>query len=135
MGAVDFISVGSNDLFQFVMAVDRGAAHLADRFDPLSVPFMRVLKTISDAGKRNKKPVTLCGEMAGKPILAMALIGLGFRSLSMNAASVGPVKAMLLSLDAGRLEKELAPFLDGHVKSTACREFLKAFAASNSVAL
>ncbi len=135
MRAVDFISVGSNDLFQFVMAVDRGAAHLADRFDALSVPFLRVLKAIVDAGLRNKKPVTLCGEMAGKPILAMALIGLGYRSLSMNAASVGPVKAMLLSLDAGLLEKELAPFLNGDVRNTACREHLKSFAAKHAVAL
>jgi phosphotransferase system, enzyme I, PtsP len=135
MQAVDFISVGSNDLFQFVMAVDRGAAHLADRFDPLSVPFLRVLKSIADAGRRNSKPVTLCGEMAGKPILAMALIGLGFRSLSMNAASVGPVKAMLLSLDAGQLEKELSPFLQGYISKTSSREFLKSFAASNAVAL
>ncbi len=135
MQAVDFISVGSNDLFQFVMAVDRGAAHLADRFDPLSVPFLRVLKSIADAGRRNSKPVTLCGEMAGKPILAMALIGLGFRSLSMNAASVGPVKAMLLSLDAGQLEKELSPFLQGYISKTSSREFLKSFAASNGVAL
>ena len=135
MQAVDFISVGSNDLFQFVMAVDRGAAHLADRFDPLSVPFLRVLKSIADAGRRNNKPVTLCGEMAGKPILAMALIGLGFRSLSMNAASVGPVKAMLMSLDAGQLEKELSPFLQGYISKTSSREFLKSFAASNAVAL
>jgi phosphotransferase system, enzyme I, PtsP len=135
MQAVDFISVGSNDLFQFVMAVDRGAAHLADRFDPLSVPFLRVLKSIADAGRRNSKPVTLCGEMAGKPILAMALIGLGFRSLSMNAASVGPVKAMLMSLDAAQLEKELSPFLQGYISKTSSREFLKSFAASNAVAL
>jgi phosphotransferase system, enzyme I, PtsP len=135
MQAVDFISVGSNDLFQFVMAVDRGAAHLADRFDPLSVPFLRVLKSIADAGRRNSKPVTLCGEMAGKPILAMALIGLGFRSLSMNAASVGPVKAMMMSLDAGQLEKELSPFLQGYISKTSSREFLKSFAASNAVAL
>lgn len=135
MKSVDFISVGSNDLFQFVMAVDRGAAHLADRFDSLSVPFLRVLKLIADAGKRNNKPVTLCGEMAGKPILAMALIGLGFRSLSMNASSVGPVKSMLLSLDATQLQNELAPFLQGDVSKTNCREFLKSFAANHSISL
>jgi phosphotransferase system, enzyme I, PtsP len=135
MRVVDFISVGSNDLFQFVMAVDRGASHLADRFDPLSVPFLRVLKSIADAGKRNNKPVTLCGEMAGRPILAMALIGLGFRSLSMNASSIGPVKAMLMSLDANQLEQELLPFLQGILTKTAPREFLKSFAASNSVSL
>ncbi|RVD34428.1 phosphoenolpyruvate--protein phosphotransferase, partial [Mesorhizobium sp. M4A.F.Ca.ET.020.02.1.1] len=82
MKAVDFVSVGSNDLFQFVMAVDRGNTQLSDRFDTLSAPFLRVLKTIADAGVRNHTPVTLCGELAGKPISAMALIGLGYRSIS-----------------------------------------------------
>ncbi|RVA32626.1 phosphoenolpyruvate--protein phosphotransferase, partial [Mesorhizobium sp. M7D.F.Ca.US.004.03.1.1] len=93
MKAVDFVSVGSNDLFQFVMAVDRGNTQLANRFDTLSAPFLRVLKQIADAGVRNHTPVTLCGELAGKPISAMALIGLGFRSISMSPASIGPVKA------------------------------------------
>jgi phosphotransferase system, enzyme I, PtsP len=101
----------------------------------LSVPFLRVLKSIADAGRRNNKPVTLCGEMAGRPILAMALIGLGYRALSMNAASIGPVKAMLMSLDAEQLEKELSPFLQGIITKTATREFLKSFAAGNSVSL
>ncbi|WP_292128964.1 phosphoenolpyruvate--protein phosphotransferase, partial [Mesorhizobium sp.] len=87
MKAVDFVSVGSNDLFQFVMAVDRGNTQLADRFDTLSAPFLRVLKQIADAGARNHTPVTLCGELAGKPISAMALIGVGFRSISMSPAS------------------------------------------------
>ncbi|RVA55869.1 phosphoenolpyruvate--protein phosphotransferase, partial [Mesorhizobium sp. M7A.F.Ca.CA.004.09.1.2] len=87
MKAVDFVSVGSNDLFQFVMAVDRGNTQLANRFDTLSAPFLRVLKQIADAGVRNNTPVTLCGELAGKPISAMALIGLGFRSISMSPAS------------------------------------------------
>ena len=54
MEAVDFVSVGSNDLFQFVMAADRGNTQLADRFDPLSAPFLRVLKQIADAGERNQ---------------------------------------------------------------------------------
>ena len=81
MAAVDFVSVGSNDLFQFVMATDRGNTQLSDRFDPLSVPFLRVFKQIADAGETTGTPVTLCGELAGKPISAMALVGLGYRSI------------------------------------------------------
>ena len=104
MEAVDFVSVGSNDLFQFIMAADRGNTRLSDRFDTLSVPFLRVLKQIADAGRRNETPLTLCGEIAGKPISAMALIGLGYRSISMSPASIGPVKAMLTELDVGELE-------------------------------
>src|SRR4029079_19355938 len=61
MQAVDFVSVGSNDLFQFVMATDRGNAQLADRFDPLSVPFLRALKRIAEMGAKHETPVTLCG--------------------------------------------------------------------------
>ena len=102
MKAVDFVSVGSNDLFQFFMAVDRGNTRLADRFDPLSAPFLRALKTIADAGHRNHTPVTLCGELAGKPISAMALLGIGFRSISMSPAAIGPVKAMLTELPSVR---------------------------------
>ena len=113
MKAVDFVSVGSNDLFQFVMAADRGNTQLADRFDPLSVPFLRVLKQIADAGVRNHTPVTLCGELAGKPISAMALIGLGYRSISMSPASIGPVKAMLTELPLDELAGLLRRQSDG----------------------
>ena len=95
MGAVDFVSVGSNDLFQFMMATDRGNTQLADRFDPLSVPFLRVLQADRRCRRATGMPVTLCGELAGKPISAMALVGLGYRSISMSAAAIGPVKAML----------------------------------------
>ncbi|MGO7427267.1 putative PEP-binding protein, partial [Rhizobium ruizarguesonis] len=107
MEAVDFVSVGSNDLFQFSMAVDRGNARVSDRFDPLGKPFLRILRDIVRGADRNKTPVTLCGELASKPISAMALLGIGFRSISMSPASIGPVKAMLLGLDVGALTKAM----------------------------
>lgn len=103
MKKVDFISVGSNDLSQFLFAADRGSPRVAGRYDVLSVPMLRALKAIVRAGKKHKVPVTLCGEMAGRPLEAMVLIGLGFRSISMSPASIGPVKTMILSLDAGRV--------------------------------
>ncbi|TBZ24311.1 phosphoenolpyruvate--protein phosphotransferase [Rhizobium leguminosarum bv. viciae] len=118
MEAVDFVSVGSNDLFQFSMAVDRGNARVSDRFDPLGKPFLRILRDIVRGAERNKTPVTLCGELASKPISAMALLGIGFRSISMSPASIGPVKAMLLGLDVGALTKAmdevLARFAESH---------------------
>ena len=101
MAAVDFVSVGSNDLFQFIMAADRGNGQVSGRFDPLSPAFLRVLHQIVETGEKNHTPVTLCGEMAGRPLTAMALIALGFRSISMAPASIGPVKAMLAALDVG----------------------------------
>ncbi|AMY02469.1 phosphoenolpyruvate--protein phosphotransferase [Mesorhizobium ciceri] len=135
MKAVDFVSVGSNDLFQFVMAVDRGNTQLANRFDTLSAPFLRVLKQIADAGVRNHTPVTLCGELAGKPISAMALIGLGFRSISMSPASIGPVKAMLTELPLD----ELKAFFDDNLMAPAqglpMRALLQAFADDRSIPL
>jgi phosphotransferase system enzyme I (PtsP) len=80
MEEVDFVSVGSNDLFQFVMAVDRGNSRVADRFDPLGRPFLRVLQQIVEAAGRTNTPLTLCGEIAGKSLSAMALLGIGFRN-------------------------------------------------------
>lgn len=136
MHAVDFVSVGSNDLFQFVMAADRGNAQLSNRFDPLSRPFLRVLKQICDAGRQNHTPVTLCGELAGKPISAMALIGLGYRSISMSAAAIGPVKAMLVDLDVGALCAMLDEALDTPLQDSASlRETLREFAAKNEINL
>lgn len=135
MAAVDFVSVGSNDLFQFMMATDRGNTMLANRFDPLSAPFLRALKAICDAGKRNDTPVTLCGELAGKPISAMALMGLGYRSISMSAASIGPVKAMLRELPLRELERFFEDNLDGDTAHLPMRALLQGFADERGVPL
>ncbi len=116
---LDFASVGSNDLMQFFFAADRGNAHVAGRYDALSVSALRALRTIAEAAQRHGIPVTLCGEMAGRPIDAMALIGVGFRSLSMAPASLGPAKAMIRSLDAGRIAarmEELTATLTGSLR-------------------
>ncbi len=100
----DFLSVGSNDLFQFYYAVDRENTRLTDRFDPVSVPMLRALRTIVERAGAHDTPLTLCGELASHPLSAMALIGVGFRSISLAAAAMGPVKTMLLSVDAKHLQ-------------------------------
>ena len=135
MTEVDFVSVGSNDLFQFAMAVDRGNARVSDRFDVLGRPFLRMLRDIVRAGERNDTSVTLCGEMASKPLSAMALMGIGFRSVSMSPTAVGPVKAMLLALDADKLAGMLNAALDEHKGLRPVREMLMEFAAENGVPL
>jgi phosphotransferase system enzyme I (PtsP) len=127
----DFASVGSNDLMQFLFAADRGNMRVADRFDSLNPAMLKALKLIADTAKRHDVPLTLCGEMAGRPLEAMTLIGLGFRSISMAPASVGPVKAMILSLDAGNLGEKLEELLE--CKDTSLREDLKRFAAEQGV--
>src|SRR5699024_283866 len=126
MQGVDFVSVGSTDRFQFVMAPDRGNTQLAARFDPLSAPFLRVLKQLADAGRRNTTPVTLCGEMAGRPISAMELAGLGYRAISMSPASIGPVKAMLVELRVGELKAFLDDNLSSHAVDLPMRALLQA---------
>jgi phosphotransferase system enzyme I (PtsP) len=107
----DFLSVGSNDLMQYLYAADRDNKRVSGRFDPLSPSFLRALKTIADAGARHRKPVTLCGEIGGRPLEAMALIGLGYRHFSMAATAIGPVKAMVLSLHAGATTQGLNAML------------------------
>jgi phosphotransferase system enzyme I (PtsP) len=135
MDAVDFVSVGSNDLFQFAMAVDRGNARVSERFDPLERPFLRLLRDIVRGADRNKTPLTLCGELAGKPLSAMALLGVGFRSISMSPASIGPVKAMLLGLDAEALTKAVNEALDDRNATVPMREVLARFAESHNIPL
>ncbi len=127
----DFASVGSNDLMQFLFAADRGNVRVAERFDALNPAGLKALRLIVEAANRHGVPLTLCGEMAGRPLEAMALIGLGFRSISMAPASVGPVKAMVLSLDAGDLGRRLDELLE--TKDTSLREDLKRFAVEHGV--
>ncbi|MCR4267945.1 phosphoenolpyruvate--protein phosphotransferase [Nitratireductor sp. ZSWI3] len=135
MQAVDFVSVGSNDLFQFVTATDRGNTRIADRFDPLSVPFLRLLRQIVRAGAAWGTPVTLCGELAGRPISAMALLGIGYRSISMAPAAIGPVKAMLCELQLAELTKVMDEALANHSASTDIRALLRQFADAHDVPL
>ena len=134
LARADFLSVGSNDLFQFLFAVDRGNARVANRFDPLSIPIMRALKSIADRSKAANVPVTLCGELASKPLEAMALLGLGFRQLSMSPASIGPVKAMLLEVEVGEIEDLVTRHLAAH-SNEPLRAALRAFADRNGVPL
>lgn len=101
--AADFLSVGSNDLLQFLFAADRGGERTANRYDPLSTVFLDALRRIAEAGRSAGTDVSVCGEMAGRPIEALALVALGYRSLSMSAASIGPVKEAILSTDINAL--------------------------------
>ncbi|WP_188854140.1 phosphoenolpyruvate--protein phosphotransferase [Aureimonas glaciei] len=133
MALVDFVSIGSNDLFQFFSAVDRGNARMAGRFDDLSPPFLSALKSILDAGTRNGVEVSLCGEMAGKPLAAMALMGLGFRSISMTPSAIGPVKAMMIELELAKLERLMAEHMADPRRQGTMRQLLTDFAVAHSI--
>ncbi|MBV9523261.1 MAG: phosphoenolpyruvate--protein phosphotransferase, partial [Alphaproteobacteria bacterium] len=109
--AVDFVSVGSNDLTQFLFACDRGNARLAGRYDPLAPAMLAVMRELVLQCERHRVPLSICGEMAGSPLDAMALIGLGFRTLSMTPSSIGPVKVMIRSLQLAPFTQFLTPLL------------------------
>ncbi|HEY4919195.1 MAG TPA: phosphoenolpyruvate--protein phosphotransferase, partial [Xanthobacteraceae bacterium] len=130
---VDFLSVGSNDLVQFLYAVDRGNPRVSSRFDALSAPILRALRDIADKCHEHKKPVTLCGELASQPIGALALAAIGYRSLSLTPSAVGPVKAMLLDLDCRKAAAFLRPLIDKQNGGAPIREQLKAFAAREAL--
>ncbi len=92
---VDFFSVGTNDLIQYLLAVDRGNEHVAYLYEPLHPAVLRALRTICSAAEENGIEVGMCGEMAGDPLYALVLLGLGFRELSMNAPGIPRVKRIL----------------------------------------
>ena len=132
---VDFLSVGSNDLVQFMFAADRGNRRVAERFDPLSVSILRPLMMILDKARAGGKPISLCGELASKPIGALALIALGFRAMSLTPSALGAVKAMLLDLDAAKAEAVLRPLVENPPTDGTIREKLEAFAAAEGLQL
>ena len=109
---VDFLSIGTNDLVQFLFAADRSHPLLAERYDWLSVSVLRFLKRVVDAADAAGKPVTVCGEMGGRPLAAMALLAIGYRRLSITPAGIGPVKAMVRSLALEPLSVEMTGWLE-----------------------
>ena len=101
----DFLSVGSNDLHQFLFAADRGGERVATRYDTLDPVFLGALARISRAAAAAGTPVTVCGEMAGRPLEALVLAALGYRALSMSAISIGPVKEAILTTNINGLSR------------------------------
>ncbi|HEX8262097.1 MAG TPA: putative PEP-binding protein, partial [Allosphingosinicella sp.] len=100
---VDFLSIGTNDLTQFLFAADRAHPKLAERYDWLSPSILRFLRRIVGASDSAGVPVGVCGEMGGRTLEAMALIGIGLTRFSITPAAVGPIKAMIRSLDRSAL--------------------------------
>ncbi|MGA9866214.1 MAG: putative PEP-binding protein, partial [Acetobacteraceae bacterium] len=128
--AVDFISVGSNDLMQFLFAADRGTPALSGRYDLLSPPVLDLLDHLLAAAARAGRPVpvSLCGEAAGRPLEAMALVGLGLPTLSMPATGVLPVKALLAELDLREFRPVLASLRRSAAGSASLRDPLSTWA-------
>ena len=128
---VDFVSVGSNDLLQFFFAVDRGNPRVTDRYDMLSSSFMSMLKYIADECRRTDTPLSICGDVAGRPLEAMALIGLGYTNLSMSLEGVAPVKEMVRSADVAKVRDFLSSLCKA--KKSSARQQLRAFAKDHGI--
>ena len=131
--SADFVSIGSNDLLQFMFATDRNNPRVARRYDALNPASLTIIRQIVASAAEANGEVSLCGEMAGRPLEAMALIGVGLRTLSMAPANIGPIKMMIRSLDT----RELVPFVDKLCGRTdhSLRTRLAAFAAERGIVL
>lgn len=131
--SADFVSVGSNDLLQFMFAVDRTNPRVAKRYDALNPASLTLMRQIVRSAAEAGGDVSLCGEMAGRPLEAMALIGAGLRTLSMQPANIGPVKMMVRSLDT----REVSQFVDNLCGRTdhSLRTRLAAFAAERGIVI
>lgn len=115
--AADFISIGTNDLAQFVFAADRGNSKLTDRYDVLSAPFLKIMGDIVKKASSAGVYCSVCGEMASNPIEAMALIGLGYRNLSSSGASFGRVKSMIRSISVDEVSDYIYNLLESSRRS------------------
>jgi phosphotransferase system enzyme I (PtsP) len=130
---VDFISIGTNDLTQFLFAADRADPRLAERYDWLSPSILRYLKRVVAEADAAGVTVRVCGEMGGRTLEALALAAIGVRSLSITPAAVGPIKAMFRSLDLAAAEKKVAKLLEQPRRET--RKMLQDWAKRQKIAL
>ncbi|HEX8375163.1 MAG TPA: phosphoenolpyruvate--protein phosphotransferase, partial [Geminicoccaceae bacterium] len=130
---IDFLSVGSNDLFQFLFACDRGNPALSDRYDALAPAALGFLGELGQRCREAGVRLSVCGEMASRPLEAMALVGLGVRQLSVSPSEVGPVKAMVRSVDAAGLGRYLDRLVG--LPDHSLRGRLQAYAQDHDVVL
>ena len=133
MRSADFVSIGSNDLLSLAFAVDRTNPRVAKRYDALNPASLTLIRLIVQSAAENSGDLSLCGEMAGRPLDAMALLGLGLRTLSMQPGQIGPIKMMIRSLNLG----EVSDFVDRLCGRTdhSLRTRLAAFAAERGIVL
>lgn len=135
MPEADFVSIGSNDLVQFLTAADRANPRVSKAYDPIALPRLRAIRLVVDAAARHGKPVTMCGELAGKPMEALALMAIGMTRLSMGPASIGPIKEMILNLELKPIQDEIAKALGAGASGQSVRALLTQWAAKQNLPL
>jgi phosphotransferase system enzyme I (PtsP) len=135
MPEADFVSIGSNDLVQFLTAADRANPRVSKAYDPIALPRLRAIRLVVDAAARHGKPVTMCGELAGKPIEALALMAIGMTRLSMGPASIGPIKEMILNLDLKPIQAAVSEALSIGANGHTIRALLTEWASKQNLPL
>jgi phosphotransferase system enzyme I (PtsP) len=108
---LSFLSIGTNDLTQFLYAADRGNPALAERYDWLSIPILRFLRRVSQQTVGSGVDIGVCGEMGGRRLEALALLGIGYRRLSITPAAVGPIKELVRKVDLAELSDDMGRWL------------------------
>lgn len=131
----DFVSIGSNDLIMFLTAADRANPRVANNYDPIARPRLKALKMIVDAAREHGRPLTMCGELAGRPMEALALLAIGMDRLSMGASSIGPIKELILGLDLGPIREAMTDLLANGGCEDTPRELLTELAESQRLSL
>jgi phosphotransferase system enzyme I (PtsP) len=129
----DFVSLGTNDLVQFLFAADRGNPRLARRYDVLSPALLSFIQQIARQAAAHKVPLTACGEMAGHPLEALALIACGVQRLSMAPSAIDQVKTMVRSLEVEPLEGFINQLLT--LPHHSIREQLRSYASDHDISI
>ncbi len=133
LAEADFVSVGTNDLMQFLFAADRSAPELADRYDTLSAPVLELVERLVTACNEAGVPLSICGEAAGTPLDALAFAALGVTTLSMSGNAILPVKAMLVMADLTSLRPILRELRRAGAAGGSIREPLSAWAREHNL--
>ena len=129
----DFASIGSNDLIQFLTASDRANPRVANKYDAIDRPRLRAIRHIVRACEDYNVPLTMCGELAGRPIDALALLSIGLTRLSMGASSIGPVKDMILNLNLTPIREAVTSALDDVDNDQPIRELITELAQNQDL--
>lgn len=132
----DFVSIGSNDLIMFLTAADRANQRLAQAYDPIALPRLRALRHIVDMARKFDVPITMCGELAGRPIEALALMAIGMTSLSMAPPAIGPIKEMVMGLNLKPVREAVtAALAEGVQPNVEIRQLLLGLAEKQGLAI
>jgi phosphotransferase system enzyme I (PtsI) len=120
---LDFLSIGTNDLAQYTLAIDRVDDEINYLYDPAHPAVLRLIKEVIDAGRRHGVSISMCGEMAGDPRCVPLLLGMGLREFSMQPAALLNIREQLNALDIASLERACATLFGQPLRDNPLEEF------------